>query len=98
MVVGAPQQERNTGQKKKTIKRFTIALICLINFACGTSKKTTADLTVTKIWSTAPHSAFTSLIRFNNAFYCSFREGSGHMPGTDGKIRVIRSVDGKTWE
>jgi hypothetical protein len=53
---------------------------------------------VSRIWSTAPHSAFTSLVRFNNAFYCSFREASKHVGGTDGKIRVIKSVDGKQWE
>lgn len=74
------------------MKRATIVILCLACIGCSTSKK------VTKIWATAPHSAFTSLIRFNDAFYCSFREGSGHMPGTDGKIRVIRSPDGKKWE
>ncbi|NLX66267.1 MAG: hypothetical protein GXZ19_05770 [Bacteroidales bacterium] len=32
---------------------------------------------VSKIWGEAPHSAFTDLIRFNNKFYCTFREASG---------------------
>ncbi|MFT5109888.1 MAG: hypothetical protein ACI9UA_005540, partial [Pseudoalteromonas tetraodonis] len=55
---------------------------------------------VTKIWDKAPHNAFTDLVRWNDAFYCTFREGSGHVPGkngTDGKIRVIRSIDGDAW-
>jgi hypothetical protein len=52
----------------------------------------------TKIWDSAPHSAFTSLVRYKNAFYCCFREASKHVGGTDGKIRVIRSTDGKKWE
>ncbi|MDR1140893.1 MAG: glycoside hydrolase, partial [Planctomycetaceae bacterium] len=58
---------------------------------------------VKKIWDTAPHSAFTDLIRFNDTFYCTFREGTGHVPGKktgdgDGEIRVIKSKDGETWE
>lgn len=48
-----------------------------------------------------PHSAFTDLIRFNDYFYCSFREGDGHVPaptGYNGKVRVLRSADGTNWE
>ncbi len=54
--------------------------------------------TSTKIWATAEHSAFTDLIRFKDAFYCTFREGSDHARGEDGKVRVIRSTDGKNWK
>src|SRR5690606_12883059 len=52
---------------------------------------------VSKIWDGAGHSAFTDLIRFNDAFYCVFREASGHF-GEGGKVRVIRSSDGVEWE
>lgn len=52
---------------------------------------------VSKIWDGPAHSAFTDLVRFNNAFYCVFREASGHF-GEGGKVRVIRSTDGKAWE
>ena len=55
------------------------------------------ELVVSKIWDQAPHSAFTDLIRFNNAFYCSFREGSSHL-GPGGSVRVIKSIDGIDWE
>lgn len=68
---------------------------------CSGAKKTVATNeapVVTKIWNTAPHSAFTSLVRFQNAFYCTFREATKHVGGTDGKIRIIRSTDGKNWE
>lgn len=56
-----------------------------------------------KIWDVAPHSAFTDLTFFNGEFYCTFREGTGHVPGKktgegDGEIRVIKSKDGTTWE
>jgi len=53
-------------------------------------------LSVQKIWDQAPHNAFTDLVRWQDRFYCAFREGRGHV-STDGKIRVIRSADGETW-
>lgn len=59
------------------------------------------DIEVTKIWAQAPHNAFTDLIRWNGRFYCAFREGSGHVPGTkgsDGETRVISSADGAKWQ
>ncbi len=55
---------------------------------------------VEKIWDNAQHSAFTDIIRWNDKFYCSFRTGSGHVPGKngeDGKVQLISSADGKTW-
>jgi hypothetical protein len=52
---------------------------------------------VKKIWDKAPHNAFTDLIRWNEKFYCAFREGRGHV-STDGKIRVIESQDAGTWK
>lgn len=51
-----------------------------------------------KIWDGAQHNAFTDLIRFKGNFYCSFREGSGHVPGTDGLVRILKSADGVAWE
>lgn len=56
---------------------------------------------IVKIWDRAPHNAFTDLARFRGKFYCTFREGTGHVPGTsgaDGTIRVIVSEDGETWK
>ena len=35
-------------------------------------------LDVRKIWSEAPHNAFTDLVRFKDVFYLAFREGSTH--------------------
>ncbi|GAB3925509.1 sialidase family protein [Larkinella terrae] len=53
---------------------------------------------VTKIWDQPPHSAFTDLVLFNNAFYCTFREGFSHVDTTNsGKVRVLKSNDGKSW-
>jgi len=53
-----------------------------------------------KIWDKAPHCAFTDIVRFQDKFYCTFREATGHVPGNgmDGKIRVIESENGKDWK
>jgi hypothetical protein len=51
---------------------------------------------VTKIWDRAPHCAFTDLVRFQDHWYCAFREGEAHV-SPHGKLRVIRSADGKDW-
>ena len=53
-------------------------------------------LDVKKIWDAAPHNAFTDLVRWNEQFYCAFREGRGHV-STDGRIRVLSSKDADTW-
>jgi hypothetical protein len=54
-------------------------------------------LKVERIWDRSPHNAFTDLIRHKNHWYCAFREGKSHV-SEDGKLRVIRSADGETWE
>ncbi|HON91656.1 MAG TPA: hypothetical protein PKZ07_08855 [Sedimentisphaerales bacterium] len=51
---------------------------------------------VRKIWDQAPHNAFTDLVRWQDQFYCAFREGRGHV-STDGRIRVLRSADVDAW-
>jgi hypothetical protein len=53
---------------------------------------------IERIWDRAAHSAFTDLVRFGDHLYCTFREGSGHIPGFNGVIRVIRSRDAAHWE
>jgi hypothetical protein len=67
-------------------------------FSPGAARPITANLiSVKKIWDQAPHNAFTDLIRFNNRWYCVFREGEGHARG-EGKLRVLTSKDGEAWE
>ena len=54
-------------------------------------------ISVNKIWDHAPHNGFTDLIRFQDRWWCAFREASGHAtPG--GVVRLISSGDGTTWE
>lgn len=52
---------------------------------------------VRKIWDQAPHNAFTDLVRFQDRWYCVFREGDNHV-SPNGALRVIRSADGQQWE
>ena len=57
---------------------------------------------VKQIWDNGKHNAFTSLIKFKDAYYCSFREGDSHIfdasGKAEGKVRIIRSTDGEHWE
>ncbi|MFO0954037.1 MAG: exo-alpha-sialidase [Isosphaeraceae bacterium] len=54
-------------------------------------------VSVEKIWDKGEHNAFTDLIRWHGRWYCTFRESEAHVGG-DGKIRVIESIDGKSWD
>ena len=51
---------------------------------------------VRKIWGKAPHNAFTDLIRFDDQWFCAFREGRSHL-SDDGRLRVIKSAHGNEW-
>lgn len=66
------------------------------------SQITTKDIDVRKIWDSAPHNAFTDLVKYRGRYYCTFREGTGHIPAKDGSgdggIRLLESKDGIKWE
>ena len=60
-----------------------------------------SQVQVKKIWSGAKHNAFTDLVAFEENLICAFRESGAHVPRDhheDGKIRLLRSKDGKSWE
>lgn len=50
-----------------------------------------------RIWDSAPHNAFTDLLRHDGEWFCVFREGKGHV-SDDGALRVITSRDGREWK
>ena len=60
-------------------------------------------ISLRRIWGDeAPHNAFGDIIRFNDRWFCAFREGKGHSANAEcwpdnGALRVITSEDGKTW-
>lgn len=55
-------------------------------------------ISVKRIWSDAPHNAFTSLIWFHRMWYCTFREAASHSVGAIGRIRVLASDNGSNWQ
>jgi hypothetical protein len=80
------------------MRHLLIALSSLLVAPLATAAPVTAEIvSVNKIWDDAPHSAFTDLIRWKDQFVCAFREGRKHV-STDGRIRVLLSGDGETWE
>lgn len=85
---------------KKFIAVFLFLCFISITEAGTLPQKLKDTIRVTKIWDHGDHNAFTDLIKFKNRFYCSFREGAGHVgsKGKDGKVRILSSKDGKKWE
>ncbi len=79
-------------------KRYVIVVLFLTWVSCvfAAAPVTVELVDVRKIWDRGPHNAFTDLVRWNDAFYCAFREGRGHV-STDGKIRVLESKEADTW-
>lgn len=85
---------------------LTFAAACVLLLATSVARAEETDetieqklvISIERIWDRAEHNAFTDLIRFKGKLYCTFREGSGHIPGLNGTIRVIRSADGQNWE
>lgn len=78
--------------------RSVLSLILVVLAVTSSGADEPAELVrVQKIWDQAPHNAFTDLVRFQDRWFCVFREGQGHV-SPDGALRVITSVDGQTWE
>ncbi|MEO3774802.1 sialidase family protein [Micromonospora sp. B9E7] len=61
------------------------------------TRRTAAEVTaVHRIGDTAPHSAFTDLVRYAGNWFCAFREARTHL-SPDGVIRILTSTDGRSW-
>lgn len=91
-----------TNNDVKQILWFGMVFTVCFSYRCGASTKENQDnpvlLEVRKIWDQGNHNAFTDLIRFRDKWFCTFREGQRHVGGEDGKIRIIASEDGTTWD
>lgn len=83
---------------KRTALSFAFALLCII----AAAQTNNIGYTVSKIWDNGMHCAFTSLIKYKDMYVCSFREGETHVFNkdgkADGKVRILLSRDGSTWE
>ncbi|RAO41535.1 hypothetical protein GAR06_05630 [Micromonospora saelicesensis] len=61
------------------------------------TRRPTAEVTaVRRIGDSAPHSAFTDLVRYAGSWFCAFREARTHLRD-DGVLRVLTSTDGRSW-
>ncbi|WBB90083.1 sialidase family protein [Verrucosispora sp. WMMC514] len=58
---------------------------------------TTEVRALRRIGDTAPHNAFTDLVRYAGQWFCAFREGRSHL-SDDGVLRVLTSPDARTWQ
>src|SRR4051812_20881149 len=74
-----------------------VAIVLTLFSAAAPSGAAVPVVEARTIWDAAPHNAFTDLVRFNDRWFCVFREGSAHV-SPDGKLRVIESMDGKKWD
>ncbi len=95
--------------KKRIFIFQCILLLWLVVISCAKDPKALSDdqddkafdpeleMEVHKVWDEAPYSTSSDLIRFNDAFYCTFREATEET-GSGGRVRVVKSVDGETWE
>ena len=54
-------------------------------------------VSVEKIWDRAAYNSFTDLVRFQDRWYCTFREGVSHA-GDIGVVRVLISDDAEKWQ
>ena len=91
----------NTMKKCKSLMPIYAFFITVLTLLPMQGMAQNPEIQVHKIWDEAPHNAFTDLVHFKGKFYCTFREGTGHVPGEngkDGEIRIISSEDGKQWE
>jgi len=79
-----------------------IILTCYIILSFNDLFALDYNIHVKKIWDNGFHCAFTSIIKFQGKYYCSFREGETHIfdkYGTaEGKVRLLVSEDGDDWK
>ena len=74
-------------------QKCILAVGFLVVFQVPTAWSEDAKLVkVQRIWNKAPHNAFTDLVRFQDRWFCVFREGAGHV-SPDGKLLASASRD-----
>ena len=86
-----------------TILMASLFLSALVVSSCGAkAQEGTVTYSVRKIWDEGTHAAFTSLVKFEDKYYCTFREGYSHVfdeqGNAEGRIRVLASKDGNDWK
>ena len=89
---------------KTFVKAFLAVMMipaCSAQASQGDTPQPESKVSVQRIWD-KDYSAFPSLETFKGAYYVSFREGESHIFDSkgeaSGKVRILRSTDGETWE
>lgn len=72
-------------------------LLCLASASLLHAQAPAAELvSVEKIWDKGAHNGATDITRFQNLFYCCFRESDSPTKG-EGVVHMLISANGKTW-
>ncbi|MCB1279670.1 sialidase family protein [Prosthecobacter sp.] len=78
-------------------RSFLISAAVIISAGLLHAQAPVAELvSVEKIWDKAPHNGYTDLTRYQNLFYCCFREGATATK-SEGSIRTLISASGSNW-
>ena len=87
--------------KKTFFSTLMAGLITLLPL-CPTKAQLTTTVRVNKIWDRGTHAAFTSLLKWQGSYYCTFREGYSHIfdaqGNAEGHVVILRSADGDSWQ
>ncbi len=75
---------------------FLFLILFVVLQACQKAKVDPVSGTQVTVWNEAKHNAFTDLIKYNDNYFCVFREATSH-DSYNGKLRIIQSSDGKIW-
>jgi hypothetical protein len=77
-------------------------IVMLIMAACAQGERPQPNvarlLSLRKIWDAGDYHMNTDILRFRDRWLVVFREADGHVPGLNGKVRIITSADGDKWE
>lgn len=89
-------------RRASLISKAVIAAAFIGGLTASAAAEETIDqrfvVSIERIWERPAHAAFTDIVAHANHLYCTFREGTDHVPGLNGVIRVIRSGDAMNWE
>ncbi len=79
--------------RRATVCLFVLTILVTVHVSAAEPE----IVSVKKIWDAGPHNAFTDLIRFEDRWYCCFREALEHGRSL-GNVRIIKSQDGNDWK
>jgi hypothetical protein len=88
----------NARNRRAVLGAVLVSLLSASSFVPAAAAATKGEiLEVRKIWDEGRHNAFTDLVRWQDRWWCTFREAEDHVGG-DGAIRILMSTDGRNWE